>query len=357
MERQAYLVRAVEGPTVADIGERALIERIRSRLPPPPAWVVVGIGDDAAVVEPERNRLDVVTTDASVEGVHFERRYSAPFDVGWKALAVNLSDLAAMGSAPRAAVLSLAVPDGLGLAACDRLVRGFVDLAGRHRVALIGGNISRSPGPLFIDVTATGTVHRRRILRRAGAQPGDALFVSGEVGAAAAGLSFLRTERARTAPEEDWANEADVPGDPLLAACVERFRRPEPRVRLGVMLGRNGAASACIDLSDGLAAAIRQLADASDVGAVLDAGRLPVAAGAEIWFRQTGRDPLRETLSGGEDYELLITVSSRMARRCDAIARKAGVPLRRIGTITADRRLRVVRDGIEEPLPEGFTHF
>jgi thiamine-monophosphate kinase len=123
------------------------------------------------------------------------------------------------------------------------------------------------------------------------------------------------------------------------------------------MLGRNGVANSCIDLSDGLAAAARQLTQASGVGAVLDAKSFPVAPGAEIWFGQTGRDPVTAVLAGGEDYELLVSVAPRMARQCENIARKAGVPFTRIGAITAGGEVRVKRDGIEEPLVEGYEHF
>src|SRR3954469_21398057 len=159
-----------ESRSVSELGERALIERIRARIPAPPPWVIVGVGDDAAVIEPERNRLEVITTDAQVEGVHFDRRFSGPADIGHKALAVNLSDLAAMGAAPRAALLSLMLPPAWPVAHLDALLDGMLALAVRARITLVGGNITRSPGPLIVDVTVTGAVHRRRILTRAGAR-------------------------------------------------------------------------------------------------------------------------------------------------------------------------------------------
>ena len=231
--------------TVADLGEHALLARLRARVPPPPAWVSVGIGDDAAVVEPPRNQLEVLTTDVLVEGVHFDRRFSTAADVGHKALAVNLSDLAAMGAEPRAALLSLALPASLAVADFDALLDGFLALAARYRLALVGGNLSQSPGPLVVDVTAVGAARRRRVLTRAGGRPGDELFLSGRVGGAAAGLARLQ------------ALAGVLPGDDDDArAAVERYRRPEPRVRLGLLVGRNRAASACVDLSDGLADAV-----------------------------------------------------------------------------------------------------
>jgi thiamine-monophosphate kinase len=183
------------GATVAELGERALIERIKARLSSP-EWVLVGPGDDAAVIEPERRMADVLTTDALVEGVHFDRRFCPPDAIGHKALAVNLSDLAAMGAVPRAALLSLVLPGELPAADVDGLLDGMLALAARHQVSLVGGNITRSPGPLVVDVTAIGAVSPRRILERSGARPGDDVFVTGSIGNGAAGLQAFRENAA-----------------------------------------------------------------------------------------------------------------------------------------------------------------
>jgi len=189
---EAHPHRPADG-NVAGLTERDLIELIRRQLPPPPSWMVVGIGDDAAVVEPERNRLDVLTVDAQIEGVHFDRRFTAPSAIGHRALAVNLSDLAAMGAAPRLALLSLALPPALSVADFDAMVGAIAALAARERLHVAGGNLTRSPGPLMLDVTVSGTVKRRRALTRCGAKPGDELYVSGAIGAAAAGLALLQS--------------------------------------------------------------------------------------------------------------------------------------------------------------------
>ena len=138
--------------TVGDAGEHRVIELVRSLVPASPSWVQIGIGDDAAVIEPERNRLEVLTTNVAIEGVHFDRAFCDPASIGHKALAVNLSDLAAMGAAPRAALLSLGLPGTLPFADLEVMLRALVDLAARHKVTLIGGNVARSPGPLFLDV-------------------------------------------------------------------------------------------------------------------------------------------------------------------------------------------------------------
>ena len=171
--------------------ELALIERIRARSPRA-SFVVVGIGDDAAVMEPERNALEVITTDSQVEGVHFDQTFVGAADIGHKALAVNLSDLAAMGAPPRVALLSLVLPPAWPVANVDALLDGMIALAERARISIVGGNIARSPGPLIVDVTVTGSVHRRRVLTRAGARAGDELYVTGMLGGSAAGLRMLQ---------------------------------------------------------------------------------------------------------------------------------------------------------------------
>jgi len=333
--------------SVSAVGERALIERIRRRLPPPPASLIVGIGDDAAVATPDRGSLTVLTTDALVEGVHFDRRFSTAADIGHKALAVNISDVAAMGASPRLALLSLMLPPALPAADLDDIIDGLAALAAATGVTLAGGNITRSPGPLVLDMTVTGAVKPRRILSRGGGRPGDQLYVSGSIGAAAAGLGWLRERLGIGTPE-----------DPLLAECVIRHRRPDPRARLGALLGRTRAATACMDLSDGLADAVRQIATSSGTGARLDGSQLPIHAGAAQWFASRGEDAVSASLSGGDDYELLFAVPSRGRGRLRLVTSQArGVPITRIGELTADRSLTLNRRGATEPLPDGFVHF
>ena len=332
--------------TVADLTEAELIARVRAQLPPAPPWMIVGIGDDAAVVEPARNRVDVLSVDALIEGVHFDRAFTPPTAIGHRALAANLSDLAAMGAEPRLALLSLALPQALAVADFDAMIAGLAALAARHRLHLAGGNLTRSPGPLVVDVTVMGTVKPRRALLRAGARPGDELYVSGTIGAAAAGLQMLNAGlKTRTTTDH----------------CVHRYLYPEPRVRLGSMLGRNRAASACMDLSDGLADAVRQVADASGVGAVIDIDALPIDPEAREWFVSRGLDPVHEAVTGGDDYELLVAVRPRTRSRLAAAHRHGGVPLTRIGLCTNDRAIlmrRTAGDAIEaQPMPRGYTHF
>lgn len=326
--------------------ERDLIEHIRRRLPLSPPSLVVAAGDDAAVAIPERGALQVLTTDAVVEGVHFDRQFSSLADVGYRALAVNVSDIAAMGGTPTLALLSLMLPDSTTMADIDALLDGVLEIAAAAGVAIAGGNLTRSPGPLIVDVTVTGYVRPRRVLTRGGGRAGQALYVSGWIGAAVAGLQWLK-EHGRGEP-------ADGP----LAECVRRHRRPEPRLRLGALLGRNRAASACMDLSDGLADAVRQIAEASGTGAVIDASALPVHPGAAAWFAAHAQDPVVTAMSGGDDYELLFAVPKTGGGRLRAVKREArGLPLTRIGELTAEPGIVISRDGRREQLPGGYSHF
>ena len=324
--------------TVGDLGERELISRIVARLANP-SWVHVGPGDDAAVIEPEPRTLDVLTTDALVEGIHFDRRFCPPDAIGYKALAVNLSDLAAMGARPRAALLSLVVPGELAASDVDALVDGLLELAARHQVAVIGGNVTRSPGPLMVDVTAVGAIAARRVLTRSGARPGDELYVTGSIGGGRAGLEAFRA-----------GAEA-----PLSQA---RYLRPEPRVRAGLLLGRNRAASACMDLSDGLADGLRQIAGSSFVGMVIDAAELPIESEAMRWFEQHHAEPAIAAVAGGDDYELVFTSRPAQRGRLRAVRKLLGdLSVTRIGVVTKGPGLVLKTKAGDRELPSGFEHF
>ena len=299
--------------TVADLGEHALLARLLSRLPRPTASVLVGPGDDAAVLAPGRNERLVVTTDAVVEGVHFTRAYSSPADIGHKALAVNLSDLAAMGATPGWALLSLVLPGSWLVGDVEELVDGLAALAGRHGVAVVGGNITRTDGPLVVDVTAGGQVAPRRWLTRSGARAGHEIYLSGAIGEPPRDSKCFAPAAGNREPGTSGTGSAlAVPGSPFpVPDCVARHRRPEPRVRLGVAVGRARAATAAMDLSDGLADALRQVATASGVGVRIDAEALPIDACAREWWTARGVDPVSAAVRGGDDYELLFAVPPR----------------------------------------------
>jgi thiamine-monophosphate kinase len=272
--------------------------------------------------------LDVLTTDAIVEGVHFDRRFVPPDAIGHRALAVNLSDLAAMGANPRAALLSFVLPDQLAVSDVDGMVDGIVALADRYRVAVVGGNISRTPGPLVIDVTAIGSVKPRRVLTRSGARSGDEVYVTGTIGGAAAGLQALQT--------------AD-PGS-RIPDVAEKYLRPDPRVRAGMLLGRNRAASACIDLSDGLGDGLRQIAAASGVGIIVEEASIPTTGGV--------------VQLNSDDYELLFTVRPSLRSRLRAVKSQMGdLPITRIGVVTKGAGVILRTATGDRELPAGYEHW
>jgi thiamine-monophosphate kinase len=331
--------------TVASVGERALIVRLRARLSPDPDHVRIGIGDDAAVLIPERGMQTVVTTDSLIEGVHFRRDWTTAAAIGYKALAVNLSDIAAMGATPRASLLSLGLPAALPLDDFDQIIDGYARLADATRAPLVGGNIARSPGPLLIDVTVIGSVRPRRVLRRTGAHEGDELFVTGTPGLSAAGLALLTHGVDRDSLTIDER------------ACVDRHEQPEPRLRVGRIVARTSAASAAMDLSDGLADAAATLAASAGLGVVVDAGAIPVHPGVASVAARRGQSPLDLILGGGEDYELAFAVPARRRSRFLAAARRADMPVTCIGRFERASGAWLETAGIRSTLPAGFGHF
>ncbi len=309
-----------------------LIARIRQRAGTR-GDVVLGIGDDAALLRVPPDRLLVVATDTLNSGVHFPEE-TAPADIGWKALAVNLSDVAAMGAQPAWCTLSLSLPRD-DLAWVDGFLDGFLALASMHDVALVGGDTTR--GALSVCVTVHGLVAPDCALRRDGARVGDAVWVSGTLGDAAAALA-------------QWRAGASV--DPALRA---RLDRPVPRVRLGALLG--DLAHACIDLSDGLLADLGHLCAASGVGAEVDIEALPASDALAATFRGDARRHLQA--AGGDDYELCFAAPVDAREHILAQAAQARVPVSHIGRIVAGSGVRaLLADGSEwHPSRRGYAHF
>lgn len=293
--------------------------------------VLLGVGDDAALLQPPPGEVLAVTVDTLVAGRHFPLD-TPPAAIGHKALAVNLSDLAAMGAAPRWFLLALTLPQA-DEAFLAEFARGLLALADSAGIALVGGDTTR--GPLAVSITALGSVPAGQALRRSGARPGDNIYVSGTVGDAGLGLRLALTpEQVRLSPE-------------AAAFVRQRLDRPVPRLALGQAL--RGLATACLDVSDGLAQDLGHILAASGVGAVLDAACLPLSPALrglppeEAW---------RLALSSGDDYELCFTCPP------DAVLPDAGVPVTRIGVVTEDSGLRVRAGGRDFPVPvPGFQHF
>ena len=317
--------------------EFRLIDRIRERTAQPREDVRLGIGDDAALLAVPAGQELAVAIDTMVEGVHFPAG-TAPADIGWKALAVNLSDLAAMGATPAWALLALTLPRP-DAAFVDGFAEGFAQLAGQYRLALVGGDTTR--GALTLSVAVHGFVPPGQALTRAGAQVGDAVLVTGTLGDAAAGLRCLPSRMDVQATARDF--------------LVNRLNRPTPRVAAGLAL--RGRASACIDVSDGLLADLGHLCTASGVGAEIDAALLPCSPALLGAFDEAA---VRDfALTGGDDYELCFTVpAARMDEVRDDLA-KLGCGATRIGRIVAGEGVRVRGADGEwlEPARSGWDHF
>ncbi len=314
------------------MAEFALIDLIRSRCAIARADVVLGIGDDAALLTVPPGQWLAVSTDTLVAGVHFPHAATAR-DIGWKALAVNLSDLAATGAEPAWATLALTLPSA-DARWVDEFAGGFAALAREHAVALVGGDTTR--GPLSVTVTIHGFVPERAALMRSGARAGDGVYVTGTLGDAAAGL---RQALSKTA------------GSPHL---LERLHRPTPRVAQGLVL--RGRASACIDISDGLAADLGHICDASGVGAELDADALPTSP-ALAAFDANERRAFQ--LAGGDDYELCFTAPHAAAGDLLGALAHSGCATTRIGRIVAGKGVRV-HDASGNPIAVphgGWEHF
>lgn len=337
--------------TVAEIGEHALIGWIRAAVAahPAPPGVIVGIGDDAAVVMPVRNHAEVLTTDIQVEDVHFAWAWSTPQAIGRRALHVNLSDLAAMGASPRLALLSLGLPASLSGARLHGVLSGFLDAAREAGVALVGGNVSRADS-LVLDLTLSGAVKARHVLRRDRARAGDEVYVSGTVGGAAAGLAWLQAASS--------AGEVVEPDGPV-GEALTLFRSPTARVALGVQVARNRAASACMDTSDGLADALQQIGTSSGVGMRIERSLIPQHPAVAAVAAADSSDPWALALAGGEDYELVFTVPRRVRRTfLHATGRRNLPPVTRVGVCTREPAMLLVDEtGVTSPLPQGHEHF
>lgn len=314
------------------MGEFELLARVRERLPPAGPRLRLGSGDDAAIAVP--GGATATSVDAVVDGIHFRRGQASLRQIGHKALATALSDLAAMGAEAGEAYVTLGVPPDLDEDGCLELLDGMAALAEQTGTALAGGDVTRA-GELFIAIAVVGHADDAGdFLTRAGARPGDALVLTGEVGGARAGLTLLEDPRL-----EERAPTA-------AAALRARQLEPHPRLRAGRVLARAGA-TATIDLSDGLAGDALHLAERSDVGLRIDAERVPLAAGAVEVLDSSG-DGLLLALEGGEDYELLAAISPERLSQAKRELHEAGedVPLTAIGEV-------VEGEGVELRLPGG----
>ena len=325
-----------EDLTLAQVGEAGFVKLLRRRFARPAPGVVLGVGDDAAVLHALGPQA-VVSTDMLIENVDFARRWATPGDIGHKAAAVNLSDLAAMGATPRALVASLALHAHDRVTDVMQLLTRLDQVGRRFGAPLVGGDLSRIDGPWVISVTAMGVASTRGVLRRGLGQPGDALLVSGTLGAAALGLRQL----------QQGATQANM--------WTRRQLRPTPQVALGCALARCGRVRSAADISDGLSQDVLHVV-APGCGAVVDAAVLPVARGFWAAAAKLTHSPLDLVLSGGEDFELVLAVAPQHVAFLQGLARRHRTQLRQVGTVTAKKGLKVLNSPFLAD-STGFDHF
>ena len=336
---------------LSKLGEFGLISRFQSRLKHKSPRVIQGIGDDCAVFSPNKDNYQVLTTDALVETVHFNLKTHTAEQLGWKTLAVNISDIAAMGGRPQFAVISVAIPKRFPVDFLDQLYKGLDRACRKYQVALVGGDTVASPKHLFINLALLGETRKKRVFTRSGARPGDAIFVTGTLGDSAAGLHILKS------PKRKWQGP-----EAQRKKLVQRHLKPEPRVATADWLARSRhKVSSMIDISDGLTQDLGHILTAGRVGAELWEPQLPISKPLLKHSLMNHLSALDWALAGGEDYELLFTLPHEDVNKLkiESIT-KTGQPVTQIGVITAKKGLRLRSENGRSKIlqkPMGFNHF
>ncbi|MGH7737721.1 MAG: thiamine-phosphate kinase [Candidatus Tyrphobacter sp.] len=330
--------------TIAPLREDEVIARLREiALATETKRILVGIGDDAAVWQPSRSHRSVITTDALVEGVHFTAETMSAYDAGWRAMTANLSDLAAMGARPVLATIALGVPAGCDVETLVSLYRGIAAAAKSARLAIAGGNLTRSPATT-ITIAAVGEVRATRCTLRSGAKAGDVVAVTGELGASRAGLDVARGA-VTLGPEDERVG-------------LDAHRHPSARLDEGRWLAASANVHAMIDCSDGLSTDLARLCESSGLGAFVEG--IPVSACARAAAERLGEDPVAYALAGGEEYELIVAIARRaFAHLSERYLARFGRSLLHVGTLREGAGVFIARAGEQEmPVAQtGWDHF
>jgi thiamine-monophosphate kinase len=323
---------------IGDLGEFGVIERIARLLPGGAADVVVGIGDDVAVLDTKGPRYLLATCDIQVEHTHFLRQATSPYQLGRKVIAINVSDIAAMGGRPRWALVSLALPPDTPVDFVDELYRGMNDQAQMAELAIVGGNLSKIDRPMVIDLCLLGDCDKQLFLRRSGAQVDDAVLVTGTVGDSRAGLELLLKAHLQV---------SDAARETVLAAHLT----PQPRLAEGQLLAESGLVHAMLDVSDGILGDLRHICEASHVGATVALADLPVSQACREVARTAGAAAEDWALTGGEDYQLLFTAAQHQVAKIQTLlAERTGTAACVIG------RILPAAHGVTTVAPDGTVH-
>jgi thiamine-monophosphate kinase len=330
----------------SDIGEFGFIESIKKEIKNSSSKVIKGIGDDCAVLVPYAGRVLLFTTDMLVEDIHFLKDTITPYQLGWKAVAVNLSDIAAMGGSPVAILISLGAPSDTDVVLIQDIYKGIKDICDRYSVDIAGGDTVASPDKLIINVSVIGDVKEDEILYRSGARPGERIYLTGNIGDSYAGLKILK-------------QEISIP-DSISSHFINVHNQPTPLIETGRAIATSRLAGSMIDISDGLLSDLGHICNESGVGAVIYRSKLPISPEMQRLSIQANLDPLDFALSGGEDYILLVTVPEKNSKDFElALKGKNLSPLYPIGEISKDKGIRMIYDdgSIKELEPKGFDHF
>lgn len=333
---------------ISELGEFPLIERVVTESVFNPSRLVVGVGDDAAVEQTTAGKYLVSTCDMLVEGVHFLTHAITPWQLGYKAVAVNLSDVAAMGGEPTGILVSLGIPPGAQVEFIEEMYRGMKAICREFKVNLLGGDTVSSPGGLVINVTALGEVEPGLLIMRKGAQPGDIVLVTGCLGASAAGLQTI-LHPDLSLPEK------------VVNFVRKKHLEPVPRVREGRVLAETGLVTSMNDISDGLASEVNEITRASRVGMEIMAHQVPISPETKQVAAAAGKDPLDLALFGGEDYELVLTCPGAKVPELERVFNHAfGSRLYPVGTVVEASQgvTLITAGGSRRPLePRGYRHF
>lgn len=331
--------------SVASLGEEGLIEIFRGSDGRLGNHVLVPNGDDAAAWFVEPGFASIATTDSLVEGTHFDLSYTPPRAVGRKLVAVNVSDVAAMGGHSRYLLLSICIPPDCRIRTARQIALGVEEACDRHDVTVIGGNTTSIRGPMVLTATAIGRAERHALVTRRGTQVGDAILVTGHLGEARAGLALV-------------GRDGRPPDDSPLFSLYRALVDPKPRVVAGRKLGQAGLVHAMCDISDGFGRDLGRLLGPEGLGARIDACRLPISPALREFAARCEGSAEREALAGGEDYELLLTADPNDEAEIAQLCATAATPVHRVGFVTQEPKLEVVMpDGAVEPLPAGYEHY
>lgn len=340
---------------LGQIGEFGLIDRLREKVFRPNQKVVTGIGDDAAAVRVSSGELLLLTTDVLVERVHFDRRIHSFWQIGWRAMVANVSDIAAMGGLPRYALVSICLSETISVEEVEELYEGMQTAADEYHLQIIGGDTVSSPRDVVVSISLSGEIEEKSLMTRGGAQVGDLICVTGELGGSQAGLAMLKMISLKRKgdvlplPAEKWS------------AVRERHLQPRARLREARLLAQGGVVNAMIDVSDGLAGEVGHIAEESSVGAEIQSAEIPIGPETRRVARHLGVPVLDLALHGGEDFELVFTISAAAAQpTAKRILRETGTAVSIIGKVlpAEDGIVLVSPRGKRTPmLTEGYRHF